>query len=105
MQYRKPGRRRTIFKHVSQVRIALGAADFCPDHPVRRVSMLDYAATFGRLVETRPARPRIKLGLRIKQRRTRSTRSDTSPASFVSQYLPVNAHSYPLRGSRDTAQA
>ena len=61
-------RRRTVIKHVPQVRIARGAANLGPHHAVGRILVLDHAATRDRLGEARPARPGIKLRLRIKQR-------------------------------------
>src|SRR5579864_4496379 len=59
------GRRRTVFEHMSQVRIAFGATHFSSHHAVFRVAMLNHVAGLARLVEARPSRPGIKLRLRI----------------------------------------
>jgi hypothetical protein len=52
----QPGWRGTILKHMSQMRVALGAADFGPHHAVFRIAVLGHAAALHWLVEARPAR-------------------------------------------------
>src|SRR5580692_8469332 len=60
----KPGRLRAIRKHVTQVRIALGATSLDPGHAVTGVSdFLDVLAV-GSGVKTRPPRARIKFRIR-----------------------------------------
>src|SRR5450755_465254 len=61
------GRRRTVFKHVPQMSVALSAANLGPNHAVGRIFMLDDIAGLAGLRKTWPAGPRIELGLRIKQ--------------------------------------
>jgi cytoskeletal protein CcmA (bactofilin family) len=65
----QPGGRRPILKHMSQMRVALGAANFGPHHAELRIPMLHQVAGLPGFVETRPARPGIEFGLGIEQRR------------------------------------
>jgi hypothetical protein len=60
--------RGAVFEDVSQMGIALGAADFGAHHAVGRVPVFHDASFFGGLVETRPAGAGVELGIRIKQR-------------------------------------
>src|ERR1700733_5493176 len=54
------GRRRTVFKHVPQMSVALGAANLGPDHAVGRIFMLDDIAGLAGLRKTWPAGPGIE---------------------------------------------
>src|SRR6266581_4962806 len=63
-----PRRPRPIRKDMAQMRIAAGAAYFCPCHSVRAICVLGDHALGHWLVETRPAGPGVKLGVCAEQR-------------------------------------
>ena len=52
---------------MSQMRVALGAANFGPHHAELRIPMLHHVAGLPGFVETRPARPGVEFGLGIEQ--------------------------------------
>ena len=77
------------------MRIALGAANLGPDHPVRGVPVLGHAALPGWFVEAGPPRTRIELRLRIEQG-SAATDAVVNARLLV---IPVRSHEGTFRAS------
>src|ERR1700730_19408860 len=59
---------RTIVEDMSEMSVALGAADLGPDHTQRSIGLLDHDVRIDRLGKTWPASPGVELVLRNEKR-------------------------------------
>lgn len=63
------GRRWTVGKHVSQMRITFGTDHFGADHAVTDIADFDHGTCANGLIKTRPAATGVEFSLRVEQGR------------------------------------
>ena len=83
MQYRSPGRLRTVREYVTQMRIAIGAAHFGAGHEERTVGKFADGILADRSIETRPSGAAVEFGIRFKQRFAATYAGKGSGSLFV----------------------